>query len=492
MLKPSLQVRVGQSLSMTPQLQQAIRLLQLSSLELHGEIQQMFETNPMLEKDEEFSSDTDASDSSDNPQAERESKATQKEDSVSEQPLSGEKQIENELPVDSSWEDIYQSSNVYSEMPQEPSRDIYETQSGLDNSLQDQLIQQLDMIHLTDTDRVIGITLIDEIDNDGYLADSIENIYAGLLESFPELDMDEVVAVLHMIQHFDPIGSGACNLSECLSIQLQMLPKDTPYLEQALIIVQKYIDALGSRNMRLLQRKLDLSEDELRQSINLIQSLNPRPGAQVSNSKPEYIIPDVTVTRHNGAWRVDLTAGSSPKLRINSTYSGMVKSAGGNDKNYMRTQLQEARWFIKSLQSRNETLLRVGTAIVEHQRKFLDYGPEAMKPLVLRDIAEQLELHESTVSRVTTNKYMHTPKGIYEFKYFFSSHVGTSDGGVCSATAIRAMIKKLIEEESSKKPLSDSKIAQNLGDQGINVARRTVAKYREALSIPPSNERKQL
>lgn len=492
MLKPSLQVRVGQSLSMTPQLQQAIRLLQLSSLELHGEIQQMFETNPMLEKDEEFTAEKDAGDTAENQSEEQEAKATQAEDSVSEQPLSGEKEIENDLPVDSSWEDIYQSSNVYSEMPHEPSRDIYETQSGLDNSLQDQLIQQLDMIHLTDTDRVIGITLIDEIDNDGYLTDSLDNIYVGLLESFPELDMDEVMAVLHMIQRFDPVGSGACNLSDCLSIQLKMLPADTPHLKSSLTIVEKYIDALGSRNMRLLQRKLDLSEDELREVINLIQSLNPRPGAQVSNSKPEYVIPDVTVTKHNGVWRVNLNAGSSPKLRINSTYSGMVKSAGADDKNYMRAQLQEARWFIKSLQSRNETLLRVGTAIVEHQRKFLEYGPEAMRPLVLRDIADQLELHESTVSRVTTNKYMHTPKGIFEFKYFFSSHVGTSDGGVCSATAIRAMIKKLIEEENNKKPLSDSKIAQNLSDHGINVARRTVAKYREALSIPPSNERKQL
>lgn len=492
MLKPSLQVRIGQSLSMTPQLQQAIRLLQLSSLELHSEIQQMFETNPMLERDEEHAAEKVNGESTLNQTEEQQVAANQKKDATSDQPVSGDKQIENELPVDSSWEDIYQSSNVYSEMPQEPARDIYETQSGLGNSLQDQLIQQLDMINLSDTDRVIGITLIDEIDNDGYLADSVENIYAGLQESFPELDLDEVMAVLHLIQRFDPIGSGACDLADCLSIQLQMLPSDTPYLPQALIIVQKYIDALGSRNTRLLQRKLDLSEDELRETINLIQSLNPRPGAQVSNTKPEYIIPDVTVVKQNGVWRVDLTAGSSPKLRINSTYSGMVKSVAGDDKNYMRTQLQEARWFIKSLHSRNETLLRVATAIVEHQRKFLEYGPEAMKPLVLRDIAEQLELHESTVSRVTTNKYMHTPKGIYEFKYFFSSHVGTSDGGMCSATAIRAMIKKLVEAESNKKPLSDSKIAQNLGDQGINVARRTVAKYREALSIPPSNERKQL
>ena len=349
------------------------------------------------------------------------------------------------------------------------------------------------MTHVSDTDRVIGITLIDEIDNDGYLTDTLESIYHGLVESFPELEIDEVVAVLHMIQHFDPIGTGARDLGECLDIQLQMLPAETPFKDQARTIVQHHIDALGTHNTRMLRRKLDVSESELHEIITLIQSLNPRPGAQISNNSPEYIIPEVSVVKRGNSWRVELNSETAPKLRINTTYANLVKRAdNSSDNNYMRTQLQEARWFIKSLQSRNETLLRVATAIVEHQRKFLEYGPEAMKPLVLRDIAEQLELHESTVSRVTNNKYMHTPRGIFEFKYFFSSHVGTSDGGVCSATAIRAMIKKLIEEENNVKPLSDSKIAQMLADKGINVARRTVAKYREALSIPPSNERKQL
>ena len=481
MLKPSLQLRVGQSLSMTPQLQQAIRLLQLSTLELQGEIQEIFETNPMLEKDEEFSETEAETIANDENRSEDNSKSN------------NEEKIVDELPVDSSWEDIYQSSNVYSEMPQEPARDIYETESGAGNSLQEHLMMQLDLINLSDTDRVVGITLIDEIDNDGYLTESVEHIHGGLLETFPELELDEVIAVLHLIQHFDPIGTGACDLSECLSVQLNMLPAETPFLDSAKTLVAEYIDALGSRNTRLLQRKLSLSEADLHSVIELIQSLNPRPGAQISNTKPEYIIPDVTVSRRGNSWRVDLNGDTTPKLRINSAYAKLVKSSeDADDKNYMRTQLQEARWFIKSLQSRNETLLRVATAIVEHQRKFLEYGPEAMQPLVLRDIAEQLELHESTVSRVTTNKYMHTPRGIFEFKYFFSSHVGTSDGGVCSATAIRAMIKKLIDEENSSKPLSDSKIAQNLVEQGINVARRTVAKYRESLSIPPSNERKQL
>jgi RNA polymerase sigma-54 factor len=485
MLKPALQLRVGQSLSMTPQLQQAIKLLQLSSLELQQEIQQIFETNPMLERVEESTQNNQEAtekteDASSNVPAEQDITATKE-------------QISDELPVDSNWEDVYQASNVYSETPHEPSRDVYENESNASNSLQEHLLQQIDLINLSDVDRVIGMTLIDEIDNDGYLTDSIESIYEGLVETFPELELDEVEAVLHLIQHLDPIGTGAKDLSDCLGVQLRTLPTDTPYLEQAIGVIKNYIEALGSRNTKLIQRRMDLSEAELQATIALIQSLNPRPGAQISSSSTEYVVPDVSVVRRGNSWRVELNTDTAPKLRINNTYADLIKRADSSaDNNYMRTQLQEARWFIKSLHSRNETLLRVATSIIEHQRKFLDYGPEAMKPLVLRDIAEELELHESTVSRVTTNKYMHTSRGIFEFKYFFSSHVGTSDGGVCSATAIRAMIKKLIEEEDNAKPLSDSKIAKLLDEKGINVARRTVAKYREALSIPPSNERKQL
>ena len=489
MLKPALNLRVGQSLSMTPQLQQAIRLLQLSSLELQHEIQEIFESNPMLEKEEDNATTEQLTSLNGAEKSAQESPEASMEQEID----ANKEQISDELPVDSNWEDVYQASNIYSETPREPTRDIYENESGAGSSLQDHLQNQLDLINLSDVDRIIGLTLIDEIDNDGYLNDALENIYQSLLESLPELELDEVVAVLHLIQHLDPIGAGARDLGECLDIQLQHLPQNTPHLEAARLTVQQYIDALGSRNIRLLRRKLDVSEAELMEIIALIQSLNPRPGAQISDSKPEYIIPDVSVVKRGNSWRVELNHETAPKLRINATYASLVKRADdSSDNNYMRTQLQEARWFIKSLQSRNETLLRVATAIVEHQRKFLEYGPEAMKPLVLRDIAEQLELHESTVSRVTNNKYMHTPRGIFEFKYFFSSHVGTADGGVCSATAIRAMIKKLIQEENTTKPLSDSKLATMLADKGINVARRTVAKYREALAIPPSNERKQL
>lgn len=485
MLKPSIQLRVGQSLSMTPQLQQAIKLLQLSSLELQQEIQQIFETNPMLEKEEDNAPDPQEA-------AEKAEEATpslQAEQDIT----NASEHISDDLPVDSNWDDIYQASNVYNEAPKEALPDVYENESNENNSLQEHLRQQIDLINLSDTDRIIGITLIDEIDNDGHLTDSIENIHQGLVETFPELELDEVDAVKHLIQHLDPIGTCTSNLSECLNVQLNVLAPETEFLESAKEIVKNYIDALGSRNTKLIQRRLDLTDDELRGTIELIQSLNPRPGAQIANNDTQYVIPDVTVYKRGNQWRVELNIDSAPKLRINETYADLIKRADNStDNNYMKTQLQEARWFIKSLHSRNETLLRVATSIIEHQRKFLDYGPEAMKPLVLRDIAEELELHESTVSRVTTNKFMHTPRGIYEFKFFFSSHVGTSDGGVCSATAIRAMIKKLIEEESSAKPLSDSKIAKVLDEKGINVARRTVAKYREAMSIPPSNERKQL
>jgi RNA polymerase sigma-54 factor len=486
MLKPSIQLRFGQSLSMTPQLQQAIKLLQLSSVELQQEIQQLFETNPMLEKDEGNDIQADA----DNNDVENDSNDGLVEDQeIPEQ----QEQISDELVVDSSWEDVYQEPNIYSESPQEAKTDIYENQAVHSSSLHEHLQQQLDLLHLSDTDRVIGMTLIDEIDNDGYLVDSVESIFKDLQESLPELECDEVIAVLHLIQHLDPVGSGAQNLAECLLIQLNLLPADTPLLESAQRVVTDYIEALGKRDLVTIQKKLKLNSDELHHIIELIQSLNPRPGAQMADSDTQYVIPDVSVVKYKNTWRIELNTDVAPKLRINSLYSGMIKRADNSSENdYLRSQLQEARWFIKSLQSRNETLLRVSSAIIDEQINFLEQGPEAMKPLVLKDIAEQLELHESTVSRVTTNKYLHTPRGIFELKYFFSSHVSTADGGMCSATAIRAMLKKMIQEENPAKPLSDNKIAKTLDEKGIKVARRTVAKYREAMNIPPSNERKQL
>lgn len=286
---------------------------------------------------------------------------------------------------------------------------------------------------------------------------------------------------------------GARDLRECLLLQLRQLDADTPWLTEAKRLTGDYLDLLGSRDYSQLMRRLKLKEDDLRQVIELIQSLNPRPCSQISANEPEYVVPDVLVRKHNERWLVELNQEAVPRLRVNPQYAGFVRRADSSaDNTFMRNQLQEARWFIKSLQSRNETLMKVATQIVEHQRGFLEYGDEAMKPLVLHDIAEAVGMHESTISRVTTQKFMHTPRGIYELKYFFSSHVSTSEGGECSSTAIRAIIKKLVAAENQKKPLSDSKIAGLLEAQGIQVARRTVAKYRESLGIAPSSERKRL
>jgi RNA polymerase sigma-54 factor len=299
--------------------------------------------------------------------------------------------------------------------------------------------------------------------------------------------------VLKRIQHFDPAGVAARDLQECLLLQLRQLSPETMWLGQAKLVISHYLNLLGSRDYAQLMRRSRLKEDELRDVLHLIQTLNPRPGESVVHNEPEYIIPDVIVKKLNGRWRVELNPEIAPKIRVNNNYAGFIKRADNStDNTFMKDQLQEAKWFIKSLQSRNETLLKVASKIVLHQQGFLDYGDEAMKPLILHDIAQAVDMHESTISRVTTQKYMHTPRGIFELKYFFSSHVSTSSGGECSSTAIRAIIKKLIAAENPKKPLSDSKIAEVLKDQGINVARRTIAKYREAMSIPPSNERKRL
>jgi RNA polymerase sigma-54 factor len=481
MLKPSLNLRLGQQLTMTPQLQQAIRLLQLSTLELQAEIQQTFENNPMLEQIE---GDPDQND--DGPQEAPEQELDRPEEGPAGQ------EAADELPVDTSWDDIYEPSGPYSGPSEDGGRDLFENQSGAGETLREHLVWQLRLTPMSETDQAIALAVIDAIDEDGYLTEPLDAIHDNLT---PELDieLDEVQAVLHRIQRFDPVGSGARDLAECLSIQLQQMPQDTPGLAAAKVIVDRHLELLANRNLKQLMRQTKLDEAQLNQAIALIQALNPRPGAQISETVSEYIVPDVTVYKAQGSWRVELNPETTPKLRINPLYAGLVKRADhSQDNTYMRNQLQEARWFIKSLQSRNETLLKVATSIVGHQRGFLEYGEEAMKPLVLRDVAEQLEMHESTISRVTTHKYMHTPRGIYEFKYFFSSHVGTADGGVCSATAIRAMIKHLIAEENRLKPLSDSKIASLLEAKGINVARRTVAKYREAMNIAPSNERKRL
>jgi len=489
-LKPSIQVRLGQQLTMTPQLQQAIRLLQLSSLELKAEIQEAFETNPMLETEDDQALETLTPD---NQPSEKESTETSETSEVTE--LGQTESLPDELPTDSQWEDYYEPSQTTpSSQKTEDYSSFLENQSN-DNqgSLPEHLLWQLELSSLTKLDQVIANTLIDALDESGYLQDSVESIFQNLHKAYEEIELEEVEAVLKFIQRLDPIGSGSRSLQECLEVQLQQMSEDTDSLDTARTLVAKHLDLVATKNHKQLVKLTKLPIEEIEEAISLIQSLNPRPGDLVNTPTPDYIVPDVYVSKHKGAWNVRLNSDNTPKLRINEVYSSLIKDTNkGSDAEYMRDQLQEARWFIKSLESRNDTLSRVANSIVRHQRAFFEYGEEAMKPLVLRDVAEELEMHESTISRVTTNKYLDCARGIFEFKYFFSSHVNTNDGGICSATAIRAMIKKLIKEEAQAKPLSDNKIANLLEQNGINVARRTIAKYRESLGIPSSSERRQI
>ncbi|NMT65177.1 RNA polymerase factor sigma-54 [Marinobacter orientalis] len=507
-MKASLQLKLGQSLTMTPQLQQAIRLLQLSTLDLQQEIQQALESNPMLETSED--DDNQNPEPADNENSAAETSSSEESATAAESTPDWDESengpdwssetdspdtIPDDLPVDTAWDDIYQSAPASSARNEDENDNDFETRNSPTETLHDHLQWQLNLTPLSERDQAIAHALMDAVDNHGYLTSPLEEIHSGMVDESDEdpLDLDEVEAVLHRLQHFDPPGVFARDLQECLLIQLNQLPPDTPWLAQARLVITHYINLLGNRDYAQLLRRSRLKEDQLRDVLALITGLNPRPGDTLDQAEPDYVIPDVIVRKHNERWRVELNPEIAPRIRVNSSYASLIKRADSSaDNTYLRDQLQEAKWFIKSLQSRNETLLKVATRIVEHQQGFLDHGEEHMKPLILSDIAQAVEMHESTISRVTTQKYMHTPRGIFELKYFFSSHVSTDEGGECSSTAIRAMIKKLIATETPKKPLSDSKIAAMLGEQGIKVARRTVAKYREAMHIPPSNERKRL
>jgi len=485
-MRQSLQLRLGQQLTMTPQLQQAIRLLQLSSLDLQVEIQSVLDSNLMLERSDE-AQDTAAGVDGNGDVAEAAPAADDTEFAPSDT-------LPAELPVDSGWEDVYDNydgATSYSRNDDDQ-RDYLEQQSAGGESLHDYLLWQMRLTPFSPTDLAIATAVIDAIDDKGYLSLPLEEIHHSLQAEL-NIGLDEVEAVLHRVQRFDPPGIAARHPAECLLLQLDTLPRETPWLTQARELVQHHLELLANRDFNGLMRRLKVNREALQAIVGLIQNLHPHPGSLHSRSETEFIVPDVLVYKHKNTWRVELNPEHTPRLRINSHYAQLIRRAdNSNDNAYLKNHLQEARWFLKSLKNRNETLLRVAICIVERQRDFLEHGDEHMKPLVLRDIAETMEMHESTISRVTTQKYMHTPRGIYEFKYFFSSHVGTADGGECSSVAIRAMIKKLVQEENPEKPLSDSKIATLLSRDGIQVARRTVAKYREALSIPSSTERKRL
>ena len=477
---------------MTPQLQQAIRLLQLSALDLTQEVQEALETNPLLETDEDYPPI-----SGDNEQAlkdlnEADHNNTSNNDPDNEREIhTDSSSLSEELPVDSEWADVYDSYVPSAGGAGEGADTEFLLQRGGSQTLQDHLLWQMNLTPFSPLDLEIATTIIDAINDDGYFTATLDEILQSIQDE--ELTLEDVEAVLHRVQAFDPPGVGAQNPQECLLIQLRQLPEDTPYRNLAIQLCQHHFKLLANQDQAQIKRRLKIQDEELACITQLIRSLNPRPGTQIAESEPQYVVPDVFVSKRQGRWIVELNSEATPKLRVNHEYANLIRRADSSDDNtFLKNHLQEARWFIKSLQSRNETILRVATKIVEYQRGFFEHGEEAMKPLVLRDIAESLEMHESTISRVTTQKYMHTPRGTYEFKYFFSSHVSTSAGGECSSTAIRALIKKLIAAEKPNKPLSDNKIATILSEQGIEVARRTVAKYRESMSIPPSNERKRL
>ena len=490
-MKQSLQLKLGQHLTMTPQLQQAIRLLQLSTLELQTEIQEALETNPMLEIAEDGDTDTtsDRREDSSGERTDSVSVDNNSDEGVDRATDAQEQVIPKDLSTDSDWEDTY-DINTPTQRSNENEVVGYEQANGSE-SLQDHLFWQLNLSTLSDTDRAIATAIIDAINDDGYLGTSLEELHQSLSDT-DEIELDEVEAVLFRIQDFDPPGVAARDLQESMLVQLRYYDDETPWLNEARQIVSEHFDLLAKREYQTVMRRMKLTEDEMTQVVQLIQGLNPRPGGHITGDRPEYIIPDVFVKKIKGKWRVDLNPDITPNIGINSLYAKLAHRNTTKDAAFLKNSLQEARWFIKSLKSRNETLLKVSSSIVARQRGFFEYGEEAMRPMVMHDIAEAVEMHESTISRVTTKKYMHTPRGIFELKFFFSSHVSTAAGGECSATAIRAILKKLIAAEIPNKPLSDNKLATLLAEQGINVARRTVAKYREAMSISPSNERKRL
>ncbi|MBT6592862.1 MAG: RNA polymerase factor sigma-54 [Porticoccaceae bacterium] len=488
-MRQGLQLKISQQLTMTPQLQQAIRLLQLSTLDLRQEMIEQLYSNPLLEMDEDIpespGQDADPTTSESNQVAEAERNSEQNPE------YEWNDEIPKDVPVDANWDDVYSppttaASSSGGEVNLEQVFQVTE-------SFQGHLEWQLNLTPFSDRDREIASAFIDSIDSSGFIAAELSDITAHIHydDIEDQLHEDELVAVLHRLQQFDPPGVFARSISECLTIQLNQLSPETQYLQSAKHLVDGFLQDIASVDSARLAKKTGLEINELQGALQLVRSLNPRPGESLSSNDVEYIVPDAYVEKIKGRWRVKLNDSNMPRLRINDSYSSLIKRSDSSDQNqFLKDNLAEARWFLRSIESRNETLMRVAMTIVELQRGFLDHGPVAMKPMILSDIASKLELHESTISRVTTSKYLATPQGIFELKYFFSSHVSTAGGGECSSTAVCAILKELIGAEQPEKPLSDSKLTSMLEQQGIQVARRTVAKYRESLGIPSSSQRK--
>ncbi len=454
-------------------------MLQLSTLELNAEIQQALEENLMLEIDEAI----------DDQPPETESIDKIVETSAQELNTTADN-IPDDLPVDTDWSSIYDISPPRSrDTSRESEWDI--SSAAAETGLRDHLLWQTCLASFTDIEQQIAEIIIEEISDDGYfkgeIHDTSESFNSKLIT--PQLVED----VLKRIQSFDPAGVGARDLRETLIIQLHQLAADTPLRGKAVSLLENWFDLLAENNTLMLRLRTGLDKEALQEVLKLIRSCNPRPGQSISTKSHDYIIPDVTVVRHNDRWIVESNSENAPALRINAGYVGLIKRGDrSHDNQLMRDHLQEARWLLKSLQSRRETLLRVAQSIVSRQQTFLEKGPEGMQPMVMRELADELELHESTISRAVTNKYMLTPRGIFEFRYFFSSHVGNEATGNHSSTAVRARIKKMIHSEHPEKPLSDNRITARLKEQGISIARRTVAKYRDSMAIPSSSDRKRM
>ena len=483
-MKQTLNLKLSQHLALTPQLQQAIRLLQLSTIELNQEIDKVLFENPLLERDEPDAPSGEAESASMMPFADGQTST------VTQQASSAQTDTPNES-AEITTLDWGNDSPRNGSSGTDEDNDFQDIQAA-STSLRDHLIVQLAMIQLSDRDRSLTRMLIEALDDDGYLTQPLDEILVMLLEgaALPEVELDDLQIALRHLQNMDPPGVGARTASECLELQLRNMPP-TPDRNLALTIVTRHIDQLAARDYTRLRRALACSEDELREATALIRTLNPRPGAPFASLDTRYIVPDVVVRKARNRWTVSLNRDAMPRLKVNRLYADILQRERAGSAS-MSTQLQEAKWLIKNVQQRFDTILRVSQAIVDRQRQFFDFGEVAMHPLTLREIADTLGLHESTVSRVTTQKYIASPRGIFELKYFFGSHVATEAGGECSATAIRALIKQLVAAEDTKNPLSDSRIAEMLGQQGIVVARRTIAKYREALTIPPVNFRRAL
>ena len=472
-MKQALQLKIGQSLTMTPQLQQAIKLLQMSTLDLQQEINQALEENPLLEREDELDSA----------------------ETVDDQPVDEFDAETAQVAVETEWSDTdhFDLNRPVTRTASDEEYESFESRTSEATSLSDHLLWQLNLMTLTDRDQMIARMLVDSINHEGLLETSLEEINTQLLPELPDLEIDELECVLHQIQQLDPIGVGARDLRECLLIQLANLRHLGGDTRLAETLVEHHLGLLTKKDRNGLKRVLKCDDATLDLTLELIRSLDPKPGSHIAQTEPEYVTPDLIVRRNEEGWVVELNPDALPRVAINQTYQSLIKAGDKSETTeYLRNHLQEARWFVKSLKSRAETLLKVGTRIVEAQMEFFEKGPVAMKPMVLADIARQVDMHESTISRVTTQKYMHTPRGTLELKYFFSSHVGTDAGGEASSTAIKEHLKALIAGENPKKPLSDNKLSELLSERGFQVARRTVAKYREMLGITGSSERKQV